>query len=102
MSAPSSGGSRPGRDTYQFKVLKARLRDERRPRCWLCSQLIDYDLEYPDPGSFSPDHIVPVTVDPSLAEVYSNLAPSHLDCNRRRQNGEPIAVLGAGAHVQQW
>lgn len=93
---------RLGRDSYAYRVLKARLRDERRPRCWLCGQLIDYDLEYPDPSSFSPDHIVPVSVDESLAEVYSNLAASHLDCNRRRQNGEPVAVLGAGALVRQW
>lgn len=93
---------RLGRDSHQFKVMRRRLRDERRPNCWLCGQLIDYDLEYPDPSSFSPDHIVPVSVDQGLAEVYSNLAPSHLACNLQRQNGEPIAVLGAGATVRQW
>ena len=93
---------RVGRDTANFKRLRQRLRDERRPRCWLCGQLIDYDLVYPDPDSFSPDHIVPVTVDPALAEVYSNLAPSHLACNWSRSNGTPVAVLGQGAVVRQW
>lgn len=93
---------RPGRDTHTFRALRARLRDERRPTCWLCGQRIDYDLPTEDPSSFSVDHVHPVTARPDLAEIYGNLAAAHLGCNRARGNRLPPAGLGAGATFQQW
>ncbi len=91
-----------GRDTYEFQRLRARLRDERRPTCWLCGQAIDYDLAKEDPSAFSVDHIHPVSLRPELAEVYSNLAASHLACNRARGARSPLPGLGAGAVFRQW
>lgn len=87
-------------DGRRFRKLVAALRRERRERCWLCDQPIDYELEYPHPDSFSADHIVPVSRAPHLALVYSNLEASHLDCNRRRKDGLPAPGLGEVAG--QW
>ncbi|MBW8171804.1 HNH endonuclease [Ornithinimicrobium sp. Arc0846-15] len=93
---------RAGRDTHTFRMLRRRLRDEHRPKCWLCGQLIDYDLDKEDASSFSVDHIHPVSQRPDLVEVYSNLEAAHLGCNRARGNRQPMPSLGAGAVYQQW
>lgn len=91
----------PGRDTARFQSLRAQLRRE-RGGCWLCGQPIDYDLPAADPSSFSVDHVIPRLQAPHLAEVYSNLKPAHLDCNRRRGDRAPAPGLGAGAMQRQW
>lgn len=63
--------------------------------CWLCLQRIDYDLE---PGSEDAahelDHMVPVSVDPSLQEDPTNFRHSHRGCNRSRSNRAPVGALG--------
>ena len=56
-------------------------------QCWLCTEAIDPQLKYPDPGSLSVDHVVP------LAQLgphaYRNVRAAHLTCNVKR--GAPAA-----------
>lgn len=44
--------------------------------CWLCGRA----------GADSGDHVVPVSVDPTLAHVLSNIRPAHKQCNSARGN----------------
>ncbi|TPX00978.1 HNH endonuclease [Schumannella luteola] len=63
--------------------------------CWLCGQPIDYDLQWPDPGSFSVDHVVPHSRSPELREDPGNLRSSHLLCNQKRgDRGDGPPALG--------
>lgn len=65
--------------------------------CHLCGQWIDPDLTYPDPYSFSADHIVP------LARGGPNrgaLTATHLVCNKRR-GAKPLHHVQPN-HGRQW
>lgn len=54
--------------------------------CWLCGGVIDKDRKYPDPLAWTGDHVIPVSVDPSLALDKSNIMPAHGSCNFARGN----------------
>lgn len=58
--------------------------------CWLCQQPIDSSLKWPDPMSGSADHILPVSR--GGTDSISNLRPSHLGCNIKRQNKDANEV----------
>lgn len=47
--------------------------------CQLCQQPIDPDLRWPDPGSASLDHVVPISR--GGEHSYRNVWAAHLDCN---------------------
>jgi 5-methylcytosine-specific restriction endonuclease McrA len=51
--------------------------------CHICRQPIDRDLSYPDPGSASLDHVIPL----SKGGPHSrhNCRAAHLTCNLRKQ-----------------
>ncbi len=57
---------------------------------------IDYVSPHGAPNTFELDHVVPVSIDPSLAYEERNARPAHASCNRRRQAG------GAGAGGGAW
>lgn len=50
--------------------------------CQICMTPIDTELKYPDPMSFSIDHIIPRSVKPDHS--FDNLRIAHLDCNSKR------------------
>lgn len=50
--------------------------------CQLCGELVDLDLEHPNPRSLSFDHIVPVAR--GGAHTLENLQVSHLRCNMKK------------------
>lgn len=77
----------------------ARLRTEHRP-CWLCGQPIDYTLTWPDPASFSLDHIKSRATHPLLEHEPTNHAAAHLSCNSSRQTNDPKPTIGATS--RQW
>ena len=52
--------------------------------CGICNQWIDTSLKYPDPMSFSIDHIIPRSVKPD--HPMGNLRPAHLGCNSLRSD----------------
>lgn len=65
--------------------------------CAVCGNWIDPDLKYPDPYSFSADHITP------LSRGGHNRGPlraTHLRCNNSRGN-KPIHHVNL-AHGRQW
>ena len=90
---------RAGRTTHTFRRLSRALRAEGRP-CWLCGQDIDYDADPGSYDSFTVDHILPLSMHPELAEVWSNLAAAHRGCNSSRGTKTPTAGLGLGP--KQW
>ncbi|WP_420811833.1 HNH endonuclease [Kutzneria albida] len=52
--------------------------------CGLCNEHIDYTLSWPNPGSPSLDHIVPLSRGGS--HTYENVQAAHLGCNVRAQD----------------
>lgn len=78
------------------EIVHAHLVGERdRWRCGICRKPIDQTLAYPDPGSPSLDHIVPVSE--GGQHTYANTRIAHLRCNHARGNrggGEQLALLG--------
>ena len=71
----------------------AALRTQRLP-CWLCGQPIEYTLAWPDPASFSLDHIKPKHTHPNLEHEPTNHAAAHLRCNSSRQANNPRPAIG--------
>ncbi|MEA1795126.1 HNH endonuclease [Rhodococcus qingshengii] len=82
---PRSKG-RTGRP-YRRAVERVKRRSQ---VCWLCNEAIDMSLKWPDPMSFSADHVESVKSlppnDPKLTDP-KNLMPAHLSCNSRRGDG---------------
>ena len=59
-----------------------------RAVCHICGEPIDYSLPPSSaPNAWEPDHIVPFCKDPSLELDMTNIAPSHVRCNRVRGDG---------------
>lgn len=87
-------GPNAGRRGKRWERLKANLRMQRRP-CCICHQPIDYTLEWPDPGSFSTQHIKDWKNHPELREDPGNLDAAHLDCNSSEGTNGPKPEIGA-------
>lgn len=80
-------GSRSSRWPYVRKAAWNRDRKARTP-CHICGQAIDYLAEpSTSPDSWEPDHVIPVSKRPDLELDLSNIAPSHMRCNRARGDG---------------
>ena len=87
-----------GRSTRRYKKLKAEQRAKRLP-CCLCGQPIDYSLHWPDPRSFTVQHIKDWHDHPELREDPANFDSAHLDCNSSAgQHGKPTI----GAVSEDW
>lgn len=82
-----------GRTTRTFRRLRANLRRQGRP-CSICHQPIDYGARWPDPESFTVEHVKPLSTHPHLAEDPGNLDAAHLGCNSARGNRRPPPPLG--------
>ena len=78
-----------GRKGRRWRRLRERVK-RNQDACWLCGDHIDKTLEWPDPKSFSVDHVEPLSLRPELAEVYSNARAAHLGCNSSRGTGQKI------------
>lgn len=76
-----------GRGDRRFKEISARLRKERPPVCWLCSEPIDLNAPPRTARSWSLDHIKPLSEGGDPYDE-SNLAPAHVGCNSRKGNSE--------------
>jgi 5-methylcytosine-specific restriction endonuclease McrA len=79
-----------GRSTALWRRLKAQQRAKRLP-CWLCGMPIDYSLKYPDPGSFTVDHVRSWVNHPELREDPGNLVSAHASCNWAKGDREQFA-----------
>jgi len=67
--------SNAGRTSRSWRRLRARILSE-SDICWLCGEA----------GADTLDHIVPLSIDATLAESADNVAPAHRSCNSRRGN----------------
>jgi 5-methylcytosine-specific restriction endonuclease McrA len=80
------------RKTRRWQQLRARIRATTPAVCWICGQRINLGLAWPDPESWTLDHIVPIAeggagLDPA------NLRPAHAACNsKRRSTAAPRTV----------
>lgn len=52
--------------------------------CHLCGESVDRNLKYPDPGSASHDHVVPISR--GGAHTWDNVKLAHLGCNISKGN----------------
>lgn len=78
---------RSSRWPHVRKLAWDRDRKARAP-CHICGQPIDYFLEPSSaPDSWEPDHLIPVARAPELELDLSNIAASHMRCNRVRGDG---------------
>ena len=82
------------RGNRRFRLLAANVRARRRP-CCLCGQPIDYTLDWPDPGSFSVQHIKSWKTHPHLRFDPANLDAAHLSCNGAEQGRGTGPALGS-------
>ena len=57
------------------------VRARRRP-CCICGEKIDYSLTWPNPRSFSVQHVISRKVRPDLTFDPTNCDSAHLDCNQ--------------------
>lgn len=56
--------------------------------CHICGQPIDYSIPASSaPNAWEPDHLVPVSIDPSRELDLANISASHMRCNRSRGTG---------------
>jgi len=93
----------PRRGPRVHRGLVANLRAQHRP-CRICGDPIDYTLEYPDPRSFSAEHIRSFSTHPELREDPANLDAAHLECNRGSPSGRrpPLTVRPLGELSRNW
>lgn len=82
-----------GRSGSNWRRLHAEVK-ARRDVCYHCGQPIDYTLKWPDPASFSVDHLLSKKHHPELAEDPGNLYASHLRCNQSKYTNEVKLSLG--------
>lgn len=60
--------------------------------CCLCGLPIDLSIKWPDPWSFTVEHVTP-TSHGGTDHGDRQLAPAHFRCNRQRSNG-PNGTVG--------
>ncbi len=71
-----------------------------RAVCHICGERIDYTLTPSSaPLSWEPDHLIPVSKDPTRELDLTNVAPSHMRCNRQRGNGYNDGQLGQRSRI---
>ncbi|MGV9183734.1 HNH endonuclease [Arcanobacterium canis] len=71
----------------KIAALRQLVADHYGFECWLCHELINPALRYPDPQSFTIDHVVPRKHGGS--DNIANLRPAHLHCNTSRGAAPP-------------
>lgn len=84
------------------KVRRLAWDRDRRARsvCHICGERIDYTLTPSSaPLSWEPDHLIPVSKDPTRELDLNNVAPSHMRCNRQRGAGANDGQLGQRSRI---
>lgn len=75
-------------DSTSRRRVSAIVRARREP-CCICGERINYGLKWPDPQSFSVQHLQSRKARPDLVFDVLNCKAAHLDCNQS-QGEEPI------------
>ena len=77
-----------------------RDRHSRAP-CHICGEPIDYSIPASGaPLAWEPDHLMPFSKAPELELDLTNIAASHMRCNRQRGNGSND--LNVGMRSRMW
>lgn len=78
----------------RWRKLADQQRAKRLP-CFICGQPISYEVGWPDPSSFSADHVKPYAHYPELRYDPGNIVSTHLRCNQVKGDSEhQVAGLG--------
>ena len=88
-------GPRPGYDDPRYKASREELKRIGSHICHICRQVIDLQLKYPHPLSWSADHLVPrahLAPDDIRHWHISAIAESHLRCNEAR-GAKPVRPI---------
>jgi hypothetical protein len=80
--------------TSDHRYLKNRKKIRHLDTCWLCGQWINPELKFPDPGSWTSDHVEPYA---RFKNNYGELRPAHKLCNEKRRTKNPPVK-----HGRQW
>jgi 5-methylcytosine-specific restriction endonuclease McrA len=67
-----------------YRAARATLKAEGHA-CWICRRPIDYTLRWPNPWSFTADHVVELDAGGHATDE-SNLRAAHARCNIIRGN----------------
>jgi 5-methylcytosine-specific restriction endonuclease McrA len=92
-------GKRAGRSGSKWRALRENQKAKKLP-CFHDGQPIDYDAKWPDPNSFSVDHLKSWRDHPDLREDPANLVSAHLRCNQSKGAGD--IKPGLGNRSEDW
>lgn len=70
-------------DSQAYREARKRILAPDPLYCGICGEVIDKTLKYPDPGSPTVDHVIPIS---KGGHMLRNLRPAHASCNKERQN----------------
>ncbi len=94
----SQGRNTNVRDKHRSIIRKG------EPPCGICGEPIDYNAPHLDPGEFTVDHIVPLSIDPS-GDVLSNKQAAHRHCNRQagaKLKGDYAPAVATWTTARDW
>lgn len=89
---------RRGRSGRPLTRLKTWLKANGDNVCWRCGKAIDMALSKADHNhamAWTLDHVVPLSIDPSLALEPSNAREAHRKCNSARGNSTSRITMRA-------
>lgn len=89
----------PGLNGHRYRQLREHVKSTQNI-CWICGDPIPRDVQWPDPLSFSLDHVAPRQQRPDLAHDPRNAKAAHLGCNSRRGNGSRRRRRQAGKRAR--
>jgi 5-methylcytosine-specific restriction endonuclease McrA len=82
---PPRRRSEPRWSGDRVTAMHRRVRLMYGTECSICHRQIDVNLKWPDPQSFTIDHVVPRSHGGAVWDI-ANMRPAHLGCNSRQGN----------------
>lgn len=101
----TTAGPRPGYDDKRYRAMREELKRTSNNICHVCKHVIDLQIKYPHPLSWSCDHVIPrarLAPDDYRHWHISNARPAHLFCNESR-GAKPVEADPAAQQTSfQW
>jgi 5-methylcytosine-specific restriction endonuclease McrA len=100
---PPRRRSEPRWSGDRVTAMRRRVQRMHGSTCAICHKPIDPTLKWPDPQSFTIDHITPRSHGGAIWDI-ANMQPAHLSCNSRKGNRADTATgrAGIGAGGNFW
>ena len=83
----------------EYRRRRELLKAQSNLTCWLCNKPIDKKIKWPDPLSFTADHVEPVATG---GHNHGRLRPAHFVCNSRRQQRSERLERSSEPHAMPW